>query len=57
MVPLLPILGTAWKILNIGGNILFVGQLGHTAIKKYYKFKERHNNENEEEHDIVDDEQ
>jgi len=56
VVPLLPIIGTAWKILNIGGNILFVGQLGHTAIKKYYKFKERHDNEDKED-DVIDDEQ
>ena len=57
MIPLLPIIGTAWKILNIGSNVIFVGQLGRIAIKKYYKLKEKHDNENGEEHDIIDDEQ
>ena len=57
MVPLLPIIGTAWKIINIGGNIIFAGQLGRSALKKYKKYKEKRDNENKEKCDIVDDEQ
>lgn len=38
-IPFLPLVGAAWKIINVGGNIIFLGQLGAIAIKKYKQLK------------------
>ena len=40
-IPLIPIAVGAWKVLNIAGNVLFFGQLGRSALKKYQEYKSR----------------
>jgi len=52
MIPILPVLGVAWKVINIAGNTIFFGQLGHSALKKYQEYKNKGKTEEEIEQEL-----
>jgi hypothetical protein len=40
-IPIVPIAVGVWKVVNIVGNAVFFGQLGHKAYKKIKEKKDK----------------